>query len=113
MAFSTSVQPDVQPVPAPKTTPDSDALAPLLSMLVLTIYAGQKSKRKLRRIRRQMAWLLFKEKMRSFFKPALSTRKILIYILIIVILLALLSVSPIAALVLALLALILLLSGSI
>ena len=82
-------------------------------MLVLTIYAGQKSKKKLRKIRRQMAWLMMKEKMRAFFKPALSTRKILIYILIAVILIALLSVSPLAALILAVLALILLLSGSI
>lgn len=115
MAFaSNTVQPSNQVNQTEGVITENSAAASLLSALVLSIYAGQKSRKQLRKLRRKMTWLLIKQKVSSLFSaPDISDRQLIIYILIGVIALILLFTYPIAALVLAIVALILLLTGTI
>lgn len=111
MAFSTTtIQPVSQPV-AEKPV-DNGAAASLLSMLVLSVYAAQKSKKTMRKLKRQFLWTALKLKMKSLFsgKKRVSDR-LLIYILLGVIALVLVFYYPLAALIVALIALILILAG--
>ena len=111
MAFSTSaIQPQSKPVT--EKTIDNVAAASLLSMLVLSVYAAQKSRRSMRKMKRRFLWTAFKLKMKSMLsgKKAVSDR-VLIYILLGVIALVLVFYYPLAALIVALLALILILAG--
>ena len=114
MAISSTIQPAVNSIEPAKEQPANNAMASLLSMVILSVYAGQKSRKQLRKIRRKMAWLLLKQRIQNAFsRPAPSERQIIIYILIGLLALILLIYYPIAALVLAIIALILLLTGSI
>jgi hypothetical protein len=79
---------------------------------MLSVYAGQKSRKQLRKLKRQMSWLLIKQKVKSALKPAAATdRKMLTYVLLAVLIVALVLIEPLAALVLAIIGLILLLAG--
>jgi hypothetical protein len=110
MAFaSTTLQPAAKPV-AEKTV-DNSGLASLLSMLVLSVYAAQKSKKSMRKLKRQFAWTAFKLKMKTMLSKKRVSDRILIYILLGVIALVLVFYYPLAALILALIALILILAG--
>ena len=116
MAFATTLKPvnEVQHTENTISNNNNNTVASLLSAVVLSIYAGQKSRKQLRKIRRKMTWLLIKQKLKSLFSaPDISDRQLIIYILIGVIALILLFTYPIAALVLAIVALILLLTGTI
>ncbi|MCU7549174.1 hypothetical protein OCK74_08610 [Chitinophagaceae bacterium LB-8] len=113
MAFASST---VQPTnnvskPAIGLT-DNVAVASVLSAVLLSLYAGQKSRKQLRKLKRKMTWLLIKQKLSSLFSNV-SDRQLIIYILIGIITLVLLFTYPLAALVLAIIALILLLTGTI
>ena len=113
MALSSST---IQPASDVSSTPvkgpvNNDVVASLLSAVVLSIYAGQKSRKQFRKLKRKMAWLVIKEKIKAAFKPADLDRKTLTIILLAVLVLALVFISPIAALVLAILGLILILAG--
>jgi Mg2+/citrate symporter len=113
MAFSTS---SIQPAPekAPVAVKPSNDAASLLSAIMLAVYAGAKSRKQLRRLKRQATWLVVKHKARSLFsRNAASERQTIIYILLGVAVLALIFASPIAALVLAIIGLILILTGTI
>ena len=113
MAFtSTTIQPANTP-PAPVKEPMANsALASLLAAVMLSVYAGKKSRKQLNRLKFKMAWLLLKKKVHDTFKkPADIDRKTLTIILIAVLVLALIFIEPIAALVLAILGLILILAG--
>lgn len=115
MAFSTTTSTPAQPpVPTVQTTPANDGVATLLSAILLTAYAGAKSRKQLRRLKRQAAWLMVKQNVKSLFsRKAASERQTIIYILLGVAVLALIFASPIAALVLAIIGLILILTGTI
>jgi hypothetical protein len=84
-------------------------------MLLLTVYAAQKSNRTFRKLKRRYLWTALKLKMKSMFsfKQAASNDKVLIYILIGVLALVLVFYYPLAALILAIVALILLLTNTI
>lgn len=114
MALSTTVPHSTIPV-APQTKPaENDVMASVLSALILTVYAGQKSRKQLRKLKRKMAWLLLKQKVQSAFsRTALSERQIIIYILIGILALVLVFYYPVAALILAIIGLILILTGTI
>jgi hypothetical protein len=117
MALSSTM---IQPVNQPngnQPVANHNVTAPLLSMLVLSVYAAQKSKKSFRKLKRQFMWTAFKLKAKSFFsnpkRAGSVSDRTLIYILLGVVLLALLFIEPVLALVLALLALILILVGAI
>lgn len=112
MAFTTTIQPTNTPPPATKEPMANSALASLMAAVVLSVYAGQRSRKQLRKLKRKLTWLVVKEKLRTAFtKPADLDRKTLTIILLAVLVLALVFISPIAALVLAILGLILILAG--
>lgn len=112
--ISTTLKPVQQQTPVTEKSTGHDAVASLLSAILLTAYAGSKSRKQLRKLKRQATWLLLKEKVRtSFSRKAVSERQTIIYILLGVAVLALIFASPIAALVLAIIGLILILTGTI
>lgn len=114
MALTTTTQPVSTPVQEqPANNPIADAS--LLSMLILSVYAANKSKKELRKLKRKFLWTSFKLKMKSLFggKKAITDRQLVLYIIIGVLALALIIVSPIAALIVAMLGLILILTGTI
>jgi hypothetical protein len=110
MAFSTST---VQPASTPVSEKPSnnDALSSLLAALMLSVYAAHKSKKAMRKLRRQMVWSAFKMKLKSMFSGKAISNQTLIYILIGVVALILVFWAPILALIIALVALILILAG--
>jgi len=110
MAFSTTtLQPATQPVS--EKPANSDVLSSLLGALMLSVYAAHKSKKAMRKMRRQLVWSAFKMKMKSLFSKKAVSNQTLIYILIGVVALILVFWAPILALVIALVALILILAG--
>ena len=112
MAFTTTIQPSKDITPATKEPMAGGEIASLLAAVMLSVYAGQKSRKQLRKLNRKLTWLVVKEKVRSFFtRPEDIDRRTLIIILLAVLVLALVFISPIAALVLAILGLILILAG--
>ena len=109
---STTIQPTASETKQPNETIGGNAMASILSAIVLSVYAGQKSRKQLRKLKRKMTWLLIKQKLKdSFSKPADVDRKTLTIILLAVLVVALIFISPVAALVLAILGLILILAG--
>lgn len=113
MAFSTtSLHPVVKPAPE-QPVQNHTVTAGLLSMLVLSVYAAQKSHKQFRKLKRNFLWTAFKLKLKSLFKKPASgvSNRVLIYILLGVLFLVLLLIDPIIALALAVLILILILAG--
>ena len=119
MAFSTST---VAPIETPIQQPvvnDNSGMASLLTTLVLTMYAAQKSKKQMRKLKRKALVTLFRLKMQaalapvtSFFtkKPAENiSNRTLLYILLGLAVLILLFISWPAAIVLLLLGILLVL----
>jgi hypothetical protein len=110
MAFSTStVQPATQPVTEKPS--NNDALSSLLGVLMLSVYAAHKSKKAMRKMRRQLVWSAFKMKLKSLFSKKAISNQVLLYILIGIVALILVFYAPILALIIALVALILILAG--
>ena len=110
MAFSTStVQPAAQPVTEKPS--NNDALSSLLGALMLTAYAAHKSKKAMRKMRRQLVWSAFKMKLKSLFSKKVISNQVLLYILIGIVALILVFYAPILALIIVLVALILILAG--
>jgi hypothetical protein len=109
----TSVQAPASAEPVQnKSTPVDSAL---LSMLVLSVYAAQGSRKAFRKLKRRFLWTAFKLKLKSFFAPkqAAADRQVVLYILIGILALVLIFYAPIAALIVALVGLILYLTGTI
>lgn len=112
MAFMTSaVQPSAQP--HNEKPADQVGQSSLLSMLILSVYAAQRSNKAFRKLRRRFLWTAFKLKLKSLFSPRRLERdqRIIVYILLGVLALILIFYAPIAALVLAILLLVLILLG--
>jgi hypothetical protein len=104
----------IQPVsqPASESTVGNDvAAASLLSMLLLSVYAAQKSKKSMRKLKRKFLWTAFKLKMKSAFSKKRVSDRVLLYILLGVVALVLVFYYPLIALLVAVLALILILAG--
>jgi hypothetical protein len=112
MAFTSTLQP-TNTTPAPAKEPiANNALASLMAAVVLSVYAGQKSRKQLAKLKRKLTWMVIKQKVHNAFsRPADLDRKTLTIILLAVLVLALVFISPVAALVLAILGLILILAG--
>ncbi len=115
MALTTTV---TQPVVAPsseKPVNNTAADATLLSMILLSVYAAGKSKKALRKLKRQFLWTALKLKVKSVFAPkkATSERRLILYILLGILALVLVFYYPIAALIVAIVGLILYLTGTI
>lgn len=110
MAFTTSVQ-QTAPGTANTNIGIANDISALLSMVIMSVYAINKSKREMRKLKRKFLWTAFKLKAKSFFsmKKAISDQT-LIYILIGIAIIALIILAPIAALIVAILALILILA---
>ena len=112
MAFSATIQHAEKPVQPVSETPNNDLSDALFSMVILSVYGAQMSKKTLRKMKRQFFWTSLKLKAKSAFQPKQSVSdRTLIYILLGIALIALVILAPVAALVLAILALILILAG--
>ncbi len=115
---STTIQ---QPATLSKSSPTStgDGAAPLLAALMLTVYAAQKSKKQLRKLKRKAVVELFKYRMNASFSrfkslfskkaPASVDNRTLLYILLGLAVLILIFIEPIAAIILLLLGILLVL----
>ena len=112
MAFSTTV---VQPVnqPVSEKPANNDALSSLLAALMLSVYAAHKSKKAMRKMRRQLVWSALKMKIKSLFSKKAISDRTLLYILLGVVALVLVFYYPVIALIVALVLLILLLADKI
>jgi hypothetical protein len=110
MAFSTST---VQPSAPQSTSNLNSDLSPLFGMIVLSVYAGNKSKKEFRKLKRRFMWTSFKLKLKSMFSKKEISDRTLLYILIGVLFLVLLVINFWLALVVALVALILFLTDTI
>jgi hypothetical protein len=61
----------------PQSTSATDALyAPLLSMMVLTVYAGQKTEQEIRRLKRKTTLFFIQHKVKNFIARLLPSKKI-------------------------------------
>jgi|SRR4051794_13239735 hypothetical protein len=112
MAFTTTTIHTVS-TPATEQPVDHTGAASLLSMLVLSVYAAQKSNKNFRKLKRRFLWTAFKLKMKSLFSRKASNDNILLYILLGVVALVLVFYYPLIALLVAVIALILILTGTI
>lgn len=115
MAYSSTT---IQPVATPTNEQPADnnnnaVAASLLGMLVLSVYAAQKSKKEFRKLKRKFMWTAFKLKVKSMFSRRASDRQLLLYILLGILALVLVFYYPIAALIVAIVGLILYLTGTI
>lgn len=111
MAFTT-IQPEIDITPVTKEPMAGGEIASLMAAIMLSVYAGQKSRKQLRKLKHKLTWLVVRQKVKTLFtRPADLDRKTLTIILLAVLVLALVFISPIAALVLAILGLVLILAG--
>src|SRR5215212_4523862 len=110
---STTAQPVVN-LPNDHPVNSDNAVAAVLSMLVLSVYAAKKSKKEFRKLKRKFLWTAFKLKIKSLFKRERpSDRNLILYILLGLLALVLVFYYPIAALIVAIVGLILYLTGTI
>src|SRR4051794_6973862 len=98
MAFTTTTIHTVSTPESEQQPIDHTCAASLLSMLVLSVYAAQKSNKNFRKLKRRFMWTAFKLKMKSLFSKRASNDNILIYILIGVVALVLVFYYPLIAL---------------
>lgn len=108
MAFSTTLQPVQQPQTEAPGLNISDGL---LSVLLMTAYAGYMSKKSMRKLRRKLAWETLKMKFKSFFQPRTASDRTLLLIILLIVAVAIVLINPIAALVATLIVLLLYLAG--
>lgn len=111
MAFSTTIEHTAKPAAPKTTTPANDISDALFSMIILSVYGAQMSKKTLRKMKRKFFWNSLKLKAKSLFSKNAVSDRTLLYIILGVVLLALLFVDAVLVLVLALIALILILLG--
>lgn len=112
MSFSTTIQHVEKPTPAAPSSQNPDVTDALFSMLLLSVYGAQMSKKTVRKLKRKFFWTSLKLKAKSLFKAPreLSDRQLL-YIIAGAVFVALLFINAVAALVVALFVLILILLG--
>jgi len=110
MAFSTTA---IQPATAPVTEKpaNSDILSSLLGALMLSVYAANKSKKAMRKMRRRLVWTALKMKLKSMFSGKAISDRTLLYILLGIVALVLVFYYPVIALIVALVLLVLILAN--
>lgn len=116
MAFTSTITIEQPAAPTTKPVAGNDAAAALLAALLLSVYAGQKSRKQLNKLKRRALAELFKHRVKagfarvkSFFSkkaPAIDNRTLL-YILIGLAVLILIFIEPVVALVLLLIGILL------
>jgi hypothetical protein len=111
MAFSTTVQPIAKPESKPANQPSGDISDALLSMVLLSMYGAQMSKKTVRKLKRKFFFTSLKLKLKSLFSGKAMNDRTLLYIILGVALLALLLINPVLVLGLAVVVLILILAG--
>jgi len=111
MALVSTIQPVTKP--ATEKPVDNSTTASLLGMLVLSVYAAQKTKKSFRKMKRKFLWTSLKLRFKSFMSKKRTEDRVLLYILLGVVALVLVFYYPLAALILAVVALILILTGTI
>lgn len=112
MTFTTTT---VHPANKPVTEKHgNDPSSALLSMLMLSVYAAQKSKKAMHKLQRRFMWTALKLKVKSLFsKKQARNDHLLIYILLGIVALVLVFYYPLIALLVAVIALILILTHTI
>lgn len=88
---------------APLSAPIAHHQAPsLLAAMVLSVYAAQLSRRKMRRLKRRALWMLAKAQVRSVFRrdTSLSTRTLLYIVLGLLVLILAFTIPVLAIIVL-------------
>jgi len=102
---STAVHPQGNPIAIFSNSNSPNSAAAVMAILI-ALYAAQKSKKQLRKLRRRLAFTYVKEairnkanKFKSFFsgKPAPTSEKTLLYILLGLLVLILIFVEPVVA----------------
>jgi hypothetical protein len=111
MAFSTTIQPVEKVIKVPANQPSNNISDAVLSMMLLTMYGAQMSKKTVRRLKRKFFFTSLKLKVKSLFKPQQVSDRTLIYIILGAALVALLIIEPVLVLALAAVVLILYLAG--
>jgi hypothetical protein len=111
MAFSTTVQPVEKSAPVPSHQPSNNISDAVLSMILLSMYGAQMSKKTVRRLKRNFFFTSLKLKAKSLLKPERLSDRTLIYIILAAALLALILIEPVLILALAVVVLILYLAG--
>ena len=119
MALTSTTLKPVEKTPEQSTGLTIDHTAPVLAALVLSVYAAQKSRKQLRKLKRQALVALFKHRVQHSFSrltslfskksPQSISNRTLLYILLGLAVLILLFIEPIAAVVLLLLGILLVL----
>lgn len=112
MAFSTTVQPIEKENKVSADQPSNDITGAVLSMMLLSVYGAQMSKKTVRKLKRNFFITSLKLKAKSLFKPRLDPNdRTLIYIILGAALVALLIIDAVLVLALAAVVLILYLAG--
>lgn len=112
MAFSTTIKPTEKPATVPANQPSTDVSDALLSMILLSVYGAQMSKKTVRKLKRKFFLTSLSLKAKSLFHPrASASDRTLIYVILGAALIALLIIDPVLVLALAVVVLILYLAG--
>jgi hypothetical protein len=111
MAFSTTVKLVEKPAAPLTQKPSNNVADVLLSMILLSVYGAQMSKKTVRKLKRKFFFTSLKLKLKSLFSPKSVSDRTLIYIILGAALIALLIIDPILVLALAVVVLILILAG--
>lgn len=111
MAFSTTIkQVEKSTIPV-SHQPSNNISDVMLSMILLSMYGAQMSKKTVRKLKRKFFFTSLKLKLKSFFSPKSVSDRTLIYIILGAALVALLIIDPILVLALAVVVLVLILAG--
>ena len=111
MAFSTTVKPVEKTPSTPDNQPSANVSDALLSMILLSMYGAQMSKKTVRKLKRKFFFTSLKLKLKNFFSAKAVSDRTLIYIILGAALIALLIIEPVLVLALAVVVLILVLAG--
>lgn len=111
MAFSTSIKPVEKEVTVPANKPSTDVSGAVLSMLLLSVYGAQMSKKTVRKLKRKFFWTSLKLKAKALLPQQRVSDRTLIYIILGAALVALLIIDPVLVLALAAVVAILFLAG--
>ena len=111
MAFSASIKPVEKIAPVPANKPATDVSDAVLSMLLLSMYGAQMSKKTVRKLKRKFFWTSLKLKAKALLPQQRVSDRTLIYIILGAALIALLIIDAVLVLALAAVVSILFLAG--
>jgi hypothetical protein len=111
MAFSTTIKQAEKPTTPASQQPANNMSDVLLSMILLSMYGAQMSKKTVRKLKRKFFFTSLKLKLKSLFSPKRVEDRTLIYIILGAALIALIIIEPVLVLALAVVVLILILAG--